>query len=132
MPQESFTPLEMRKRQRLKIREVRKALLAAGFVHLDQQSDALGLGRSTTWAVLKGFYKGSGLSARLINSMMASPKLPPEVRSILVAYVEEKLAGRYGHSPIQLERFQRRLAPYSHRPAKQSDPQSFGVEARWG
>ena len=112
MPQE-MVPL--REKQRAKIRELRTALLAAGFVRLNQQSDALGLGRSTTWALLNASHKGSGISAHLINSMMASPKIPFEVHLILRAYVDEKVAGLYGHTPKQLERFQRSLAPQLQR-----------------
>ena len=73
----------MRERQRAKISELRTALVQAGFVQLLQQADALGLGRSTTWAVLRASHKASGLSAHVLNRMIASPKLPSEVLLIL-------------------------------------------------
>jgi hypothetical protein len=122
MPQERVPRAsEMREKQRTKIRELRTALLAAGFVRLNPQSDALGLGRSTTWALLNASHKGSGISAHLINRMMASPKIPFEVHLILRAYVDEKVAGLYGHTPKQLERFRRSLAPQSlHTAVKRS------------
>ena len=47
-----------------KIREISEALKAAGFVTLDAQTRALGLARSTTWAVLQNGYKHSGISAQ--------------------------------------------------------------------
>ena len=39
------------------------ALVAAGFDTLDKQADVLSLPRSTTWSVLHGNHKKSGLSA---------------------------------------------------------------------
>ena len=65
---------------------------------LDDQANALGLSRSTTWTILKGRHKASGLSADIINRMLAAPRLPPLVRAKVLEYVEEKTAGRYGHS----------------------------------
>ena len=56
----------MRERQRAKIREFADALAASGLQTLDKQADALGLSRSTTWNLLKGKHKGSGLSPTII------------------------------------------------------------------
>ena len=112
---------EMRERQRAKISELRTALVQAGFVQLLQQADALGLGRSTTWAVLRASHKASGLSAHVLNRMIASPKLPSEALLILDDYVREKIAGEYGHSPTQVKRFQAVLAPQL-RPASSTHP----------
>src|SRR6516225_5926640 len=42
---------EMKSRQAAKIRELGQSLIDAGFVTLDQQSEALGLARSTTWTI---------------------------------------------------------------------------------
>jgi hypothetical protein len=37
--------------------------------------------------------------------MLSSPELPPHVRVTILTYVEEKLAGLYGHNKQQLRRF---------------------------
>jgi hypothetical protein len=97
-------------RQSCKIRELGEALVAAGFHTLGRQSNALGLSRSTTWTVLRGDHKNSGLSATIINRMLCTPQLPPRVRATLVEYIKEKGAGSYGHSTIQRQRFAARLA----------------------
>ena len=88
-----------------KIREIGAALISAGIVALDQQADALGLCRSTTWVILQAEHKNSGLSATVINRMLGSPRLPAPARAKVIEYVREKLAGRYGHSKAQLRRF---------------------------
>jgi len=100
----------MKTRQSLKIRELGDALAAEGFATLDEQAAALGLCRSTTWTLLKGHHKSSGLSATVINRMLATPQLPPLVRSKILEYVEDKTAGLYGHGKAQLRRFSARLS----------------------
>jgi hypothetical protein len=96
---------EMKANQTRKIEELRKALCAAGPISICQQSESLGLCRSTAWAVLKRPYKNSGLTAAIINRMLTSPKLPPRARIILAEYVEEKASGLYGHRRAQRLRF---------------------------
>ena len=110
----------MKKRQSLKIREIGDALATEGFITLDQQARALGLARSTTWTILKANHKGSGLSAAVINRMLAAGPLPPLVRVRVHEYIEEKAAGLYGHSKKQLRRFTDRLSlrPVGQVPAK--------------
>jgi hypothetical protein len=95
----------MKARQSSKIRELGDALVATGFLTLDQQANALGLSRSTTWTVLKASHKNSGLSAAIINRMLKAPQLPPLVRGRLLEYIDEKTAGSYGHSRMQRQRF---------------------------
>jgi len=92
-------------RQAIRIKELGAALAADGFVTLDEQARALGLSRSTTWAVLKANHKASGLAAPTINRMLSSPELPPRARVTILTYIEEKLAGLYGHNKTQLRRF---------------------------
>ena len=87
----------MRERQRAKIRQFGDALAAMGLRTLDKQADALALSRSTTWNLLKGKHKGSGISPTIINRMLASPRLPPRVRATILEYVAEKAAGRRQH-----------------------------------
>ena len=100
----------MRERQRAKIREFGDALAGVGLRTLDKQADALALSRSTTWNLLKGKHKGSGLSPTIINRMLASPRLPPRVRATILEYVAEKAAGAYGDSKARLDRFTARLS----------------------
>ena len=88
-----------------KIREIRETLIASGFGSVREQTHALGLCRSTTWAVLQASHKNSGLSPAVINRMLNCPQLPPPVRRKILEYVAEKLSGRYGHSETQLHRF---------------------------
>src|SRR5262245_65480035 len=71
-------------RQCAKIRELGEALVASGISTLDQQAEALGLSRSTTWTILKGDHKASGLSAAIINRMLTAPQLPPRVRAVVL------------------------------------------------
>ena len=84
---------EMKARQRAKIKEIADTLYAAGYTVLDRQAEVLGLGRSTTWSVLRGGHKNSGLSAAVIKRMLAAPQLPPAVHQKLMEYVAEKCAG---------------------------------------
>ena len=100
----------MKAMQSAKIRELRQALADAGALKLDQQAKSLGVSRSTAWAVLKGNHKSSGLSATLINRMLASPQLPGPARKIILEYVGEKSAGAYGHGEERLRKFRARLA----------------------
>ena len=101
---------DMKARQCAKMRELREALVATGILTLDEQSKVLGLSRSTTWTILKGNHKGSGLSANIINRMFLSPRLPPPVRAKLLEYIDEKAAGLYGDSKVGCRKFSTRLA----------------------
>ena len=92
-----------------KVAELRRALMDAGFDSLREQARALGLGRSTTWAILKAGHKSSGLSASVVRRMLRSPNLPPAARRVIEEYVREKLAGTFGHGREQLKKFRARL-----------------------
>jgi hypothetical protein len=96
--------------QQCKIREIGYALASAGFCTLDDQAKALGIGRSTTWTILKATHKSSGLSVGLIERILSSPELPPEVRAKVLEYARDKAFGVYGHSPAQRRRFWVRLS----------------------
>ena len=91
------------------IRSICDALVAAGFDTLDKQADVLSLPRSTTWSVLHGSHKKSGLSAGLLRRVLKSPRLPPSVRAKIIEYIEAKVAGGLGHNKIQQRRFRARL-----------------------
>jgi hypothetical protein len=88
----------MKARQSAKIRAIAKALIGAGFLTLDEQAKALRLPRSTVWTVLKGCHKSSGLSAKVVSRVLAVRQLSPRVRAEVLEYIEEKIAGHYGHS----------------------------------
>ena len=96
--------------QSARIREIGEALAASNVHTLDRKAEVLGLSRSTTWTVLQGNHKSSGLSVTIINRMLAAPELPSEVRAKVLEYFEEKAAGRYGHSKYVRRRFVNRLS----------------------
>jgi hypothetical protein len=101
---------KMKARQSSKIRELAEAVKSAGFLTLDEQAKALGLSRSTAWTIRKASHKASGLSAPIINRMLAAPELPPPARTKILEYVEEKAAGLYGDSRSKLRKFAARLS----------------------
>src|SRR5947209_9751212 len=111
---------KLRARQQAKIRELRDGLAAAGLRTLDKQAEALALSRSTTWNLLKGKHKGSGLSASIITRMLAAPRLPPLVRAKILEYVTEKAAGLYGDSAVRLRKFTAQLSLTAVRDARPS------------
>ena len=80
--------------QSAKIREIGEALAASSVHTLDHKAEVLGLSRSTTWTLLQGNHKSSGLSVMVINRMLAAPGLPPQVRTKVIEYVKEKAAGQ--------------------------------------
>jgi hypothetical protein len=100
----------MKARQFSKIRELAEAVKFAGFLTLDEQAKALGLPRSTAWTIRKASHKASGLSASIINRMLAAPELPALARTKILEYVEEKAAGLYGGSRGQRRKFAVRLS----------------------
>jgi hypothetical protein len=101
---------KMKARQSSKIRELAEAVKFAGFLTLDEQAKALGLSRSTAWTIRKASHKASGLSASIINRMLATLELPPLARTKILEYVEEKAAGLYGDSRGPLRKFAARLS----------------------
>ena len=109
--QNRTTGSEAKALQFLKLQEVGKELVSAGLVTLDEQARALGLPRSTTWTILAGTHKASGLSADVVNRMLISPGLPESARTKILEYVEAKTAGLYGHSRSGARRFFARVSP---------------------
>jgi len=101
---------ELKARQSARIKEIGEALVAEGICALDHQAEALGLSRSTTWTIVKGSHKNSGLSAAIIERMLAAPQLPPRVRLKIFQYANEKRAGHFGDSKLRLRQFQARLS----------------------
>jgi hypothetical protein len=101
----SLSVKSMKDRQSSKIAELRCVLEQSGYHSLNKQAYVLGLGRSTTWAVLQADHKASGLSGSVIKRMLRSPELPRAARQWIDQYVAEKLAGKYGHSRRRLRVF---------------------------
>jgi hypothetical protein len=91
-------------RQASKLAEIRAALVAAGFDTTAKQSAVLGVGRSTTWAVLNSD-KRAGPSANVIKRILSSPSLPAVARRKVEQYVREKGRGLYGHSDPRTQAF---------------------------
>jgi len=85
------------------------ALVEAGLHGLDEQAEALGLHRSTTWTIVKSQCKATGLTAATINRILASPKLPDSVRTKVLEYAREKSAGNYGHNALRRRKFEAQL-----------------------
>lgn len=102
----------LKARQAAKIREIRAALVDAGYLTVDKQAAALGLARSTAWSVLRANHKSSGLSASVLKLVLRSPQLPPNVRRIVEDYIELKCAGAYGHGRKRLQAFRAQLAGF--------------------
>jgi hypothetical protein len=101
---------KQRARQSHKIRQFTEALVEAGFDTLDTQSNVLRLARSTTWSILKGDHKGSGISATIVKRILNAPRLPSAARARITEYVEEKIAGLYGHTKSQCTQFASQLS----------------------
>ena len=116
---EPYSVIAMKNRQSRKIRELKDALATAGYLTLDRRAQALGLSRSTTWTVLRGNHKASGLSAAVINRILAERQLPCIVRAKILEYVEEKAAGLYGHGMTPRRKFIAHLS-------KRVPPNDFG------
>ena len=96
--------LRAKKRQISKLTQIRKALIAAGYGTTAQQALALGIRRSTAWALLNRD-KRAGPSSVVLKQVLSSPKLPPAVRRKVEEYINEKIAGRYGHDERRVQWF---------------------------
>ena len=88
--------LEPKKRQALKLAQIREALVAAGYDTTAKQAAVLGVGRSTAWVLLNRD-KRAGPSAKVIKRVLLSSQVPKKVRRKIEQYVEEKVRGLYGH-----------------------------------
>src|SRR6476660_8930474 len=70
-----------------KIQNIADALIAEGYLSLDQQAKALGVCRSTAWTIVKTKHKLDRLSLKTTNSMLTNQELPPSVRSVVQKYM---------------------------------------------
>jgi len=103
------------KAQASKLKEIRKALISAGYDTTAMQAAALGVGRSTAYALLN-LDKRAGPSAIIIKRILSSSALPPRARQKIKEYVEEKVYGRYGHSERRMRVFRDVLRSNAQRP----------------
>ena len=103
---------EAKARQASKLAEIREALVAAGCDTAAKQATALGVSRPTAWALLNRD-KRAGPSAMIIKRILSSPNLPPAARRKVEEYVEEKIAGLYGHSQDRRRWFRDQFASRS-------------------
>ena len=71
---------ESKLRQNVRIHDLGAALVESGFITLGEQSTALGLPRSTTWTIVSGNHKASGLSVAIIIRLLSASHLPALVR----------------------------------------------------
>ena len=86
-----------KRRQASKLTEIREALVAEGFDSAGKQASVLGIPRPTAWALLNRD-KRTGPSSVIIKRILSSPNLPLAARQKVEEYVEEKIAGLYGHA----------------------------------
>jgi hypothetical protein len=80
------TDEQMSKERRAALFAISKALIESGHTTLDGQARALGLPRSTAWTVIRGEHKLGRLSRRTIQKILASSRLPANVRKAVEAY----------------------------------------------
>jgi hypothetical protein len=109
-----LTVIMKKARQRQRLAEIRVALMASGLCSLDRQARALGLVRSTAYHVISASHKSTGISARVLMRMLASPDLPPLVRAVIERYAREKMAGDYGATRSNCRKFSRALNGHAH------------------
>jgi hypothetical protein len=96
--------LKTKARQASKLAEIREALVSAGCSTNAQQAFALGVNRSTAWAMLN-CDKQVGPSSGVLKRTLSSQNLPPAVRGKIKEYINEKIAGRRGHPEKRLRLF---------------------------
>ena len=101
--------LEAKARLASKLAEIREALVAAGCNTAAKQAAVLGVSRPTAWALLNRDNR-AGPSSIIIKRILSSPNLPPEAREKVEEYVEEKIAGLYGHTEYRRRWFRDQLS----------------------
>jgi hypothetical protein len=101
--------LASKARQASKLAEIRDALVAAGYDTTARQAAALGVSRPTAWALLNRD-KRAGPSSIIIKRILSAPNLPPAVRRKVEEYVEEKIAGLYGHTEHRRRWFREQIS----------------------
>ena len=67
------------------------ALVAAGYISLDEQAKALGLRRSTTWTIIRKKHKLGRLNRQTAQRILKNRTTPPSVRAIIQKTYLEKI-----------------------------------------
>jgi hypothetical protein len=102
--------LEAKAKQASKLAEIREVLIAAGYHTTAEQAFALGVNRSTAWALLNRD-KRAGPSSVVLKRILSSPNLPPAARLKAVEYINEKIGGGYGHHKDTVREFGKQFRP---------------------
>jgi hypothetical protein len=118
--------IKAKAKQAAKLVELREALVAAGCRTTAEQAVALGVSRPTAWALLNRD-KRAGPSAVVIKRILASRNLPPAARRKVQEYIEEKIAGLYGHHPGRTRWFRDQF----HIPAPAEKRNKGGGQIQW-
>jgi hypothetical protein len=69
---------------------ISEALIASGYISLDEQAKALGLHRSTTWTIIKKKHKLGRLSGKTIERILTNRETPAAVRTAVEQYAAQK------------------------------------------
>jgi hypothetical protein len=77
----------------LELGRISEALISSGYRSVDEQAEALGVGRSTAWTIANNKHKLGRLSNKTILRILANPQTPPAVRAALEQYVIERSRG---------------------------------------
>jgi len=73
-----------------KFQNIVQALIASGYVSLDEQAEALGLCRSTAWTIMKNKHKLARLSSKTIDRIITNPRTPQLVLTAVHEYLGSK------------------------------------------
>jgi hypothetical protein len=79
-----------RPRYTVTLQNVSEALIAAGFVSLDEQAKALGVHRATAWTIIKHKHKLGRLQRDTVVRILANPGTPQSVRTVIERYAAER------------------------------------------
>jgi len=99
-PSEIVRDLNTRKK---KLQHVVDALVASGYISLDQQAKALGLHRATVWTITKQKHKLGRLSTKTLARIISNPDTPPLVLTAIYEYVVQQRVDCVGLLPTQRE-----------------------------
>jgi hypothetical protein len=74
----------------IELERISEALIASGYISLDQQAKALGLHRNTAWTIINNKHKLGRLSNKTVGRILTNPQTPPAVRAVLVDYLAKR------------------------------------------
>jgi hypothetical protein len=69
---------------------ISEALIASGYISLDEQAKALGVHRNTAWTIVKNKYKLGRLSTKTIDRILTNPRTSPSVRAVDQQYLAKR------------------------------------------